>query len=215
MQSKLIFGLLLILVFSSCRKEYNITGRVYNAVTNEGVENVEVEFFRNIKSSDEDLKKNRSALTDQNGNYVLNPKANIRKPHMVRINGLNDTNYFLIGNSEHGLYQKTNTYQLDLGIAKIVSTNFFYKDSSMASFGPEKTLTLQFKHKSITGFYLNGPFVVRNDFSLENYVNLPMLEGWTYITGVSERMNGSTVNFVDSIYCPGNFSVVVNHHKSY
>jgi hypothetical protein len=207
--------LLFVSILLGCRKEYTVSGRVFNAVTNEGLKNIEVVFSRNIKNTNDAVKKTYNTFTDANGNYLLTTKANIRKAHKVTINGVSDTNYFLIGNYDNGLFRKTNEYQFDLAVARVLSANFYYLDSSLINTSGEDKLFLQFRHQSVNGFYLDDSFVFRSSTSFLPIVSFPVLEGWTYIRGKTIRNNGLELEFVDSIYVPGENLNVINHYGRY
>ncbi|MBU2018599.1 MAG: hypothetical protein KJ941_03050, partial [Bacteroidetes bacterium] len=177
--------------------------------------NIEVVFSRNIKNTDDEAKKTFNTFTDQDGNYVLTTKANIRKAHKVTIKSVSDTNYFLIGNYNNGLFSKTSQYQFDLAVARVLSANFYYVDSSLKNTSPESKLHLQFRHEKINGFYLEDSFVYRSEGTSFPIVSFPILEGWTYIKGKTVRFNGQELDFVDSIYASGKNLDVINHYKKY
>lgn len=205
-----IFGYLAVvglLAFTACRKDNTINGRVFNAVTNEGLKNQEVAFVRNIKFSDDEGKE-FTTLTDANGNYSLTVKANKRKAHKVVFSGIQDSNYFLIGKAEYGIYDRLTDHRVDLGFARIRTKNIFFIDSVFQNVSAEVSLQVRFQHATINGYYLDRYIAIRSNSTVEEYHSAPLLEGWTYLQGVSKRENGTSVEFRDSIYVDGSDPVV-------
>ncbi|MCT4559931.1 MAG: hypothetical protein N4A41_01010 [Crocinitomicaceae bacterium] len=201
-------------VTTACRKENTVTGRVFNAVTDEGLQGQEVVFVRNFKFSDDEGKE-FSTLTDANGNYSLSLKANKRKAHKLIFTGINDSAYFLIGKQEYGFYDRLTEHRVDLAFARYRTQNIFFVDTTYLNVSAETSLKVRFQHASINGYYLDDYVSIRTDLSTEDYHSVPLLEGWTYYHGISTRVNGTTVEFRDSIYVDGADKTVYDHYTVY
>lgn len=212
----LYFSVSVLILLTSCRKQQTVTGRVFNAVTNEGLKNQEVAFIRNIKYSDDTGgKKEFTVLTDANGNYSLEVKANKRKAHKIVFTGIQDSAYFLIGKQEYGIYDRLIDHRVDLGFARIRTQNLFFIDSVYLNTSAETSLEVRFQHASINGYYLDNYISIRTGQTVQSYHSAPLLEGWTYYHGISTRVNGTTVEFRDSIYVDGSDPKVKDHFTFY
>jgi len=212
------FSLIVLLVLASCKKKYEVTGRVFNVVTKEGLANVEVLFTPKIKSEEDPgkVEKQVSVTTDVNGLFVLETRANIRKAHRVNFVGLPDSNYFIIGETEKGLYSRNKSHRVDVGFARFKGCVFHMNDSTQYSTNSEKFLSVEFRHRSVPGFYANQKLYLKNFLQFPNVPNpIPLLEGWTYMKFESKRNNGQIIYFNDSIFVDMDTPGSLEYFKSY
>lgn len=209
---KAIFSLLLFTLLAiGCRKNIQVTGRIYNIETSEGMSNVKLTFVRN-GLKDPNGKKIAEAFTDLNGNFILQTKASIRKGHLLLINGIEDSNIYLLNQRQFGLYDRATEYQYQIPFLRIKPLKLFYLDTNQVA-ASEIKMEIIFRHKYADGFYLNYPILYSDE--LLNVKLYPMLEGENYIYWKSLRTDSSVIEGIDTLYIDGDLPSGVNFYKEY
>jgi len=105
---KIIYLFVLAFLFIACKKEYHVSGRVYNPITNDGIPNVKIRFSASEGGLPGGFKEVASTFTDANGYYNLEYKG---VASLVKADG--DENLYMMGNFYEGSY--TPTLPLDGG----------------------------------------------------------------------------------------------------
>lgn len=183
-----------------CKKKYSVQGRVYNVVTGEGVANSSITFSRNVKDNSGEG-KDQNYLTDGQGYFNVATKANNHKIHKVIFNDFKDVNMFLLDPYERTILGRERSHDIDFRFARYEQYEIFFVDSTYKNEFPETHLSIELKHKSVDGFYINDTISVRPKlFGQGELTQYQLLEGWTYFKLHSTRSNGLKLLFEDSIY---------------
>jgi hypothetical protein len=202
-----IFGIAMICV--SCGKKTTVAGRVYNPVTGEGVENIDVVLSRtnaSLSSSGGGTTELERLTTDATGNYSFEYRDGGR---VKRLRFVFDDDF----------YYPVNTFELPLNgkqshDLQLVPTGGFQRNfENVNCFDSNDVLLVSNRtHRSLPDYYNgNMPATYNGCFQFQTSIaNVPM--GWHVWTGTITR-NGITEPWADSIYVqPGELNVWNIHY---
>jgi hypothetical protein len=190
---------LILTLFVSCRKNYTISGRIYNAETGIGVPNSKVYFTPKIKKG-QDV-KTIELTTDENGNYTHTDKVNLNKAQRILFGDFQTHEYHLLAPYERALLDGKKENVENLAFLRVAPAFLFFTDTDTNSWSETKTIYLKFSSK-LTSSYYNDKIKFFNVFNGQKSNRsslIQLVEGWNYFDGFANS-NGNARRFYDSLY---------------
>lgn len=197
---KLIALLVLLSAVVSCKKDYTITGRIYNAETGEGVANSSVFFTPKIKKGED--KNTIELTTDANGYYSYEGKVNLNKAQRIRFGDFQTHEFHLLAPYERSLLKGKNENREDLAFLRVLPAYLIFKDTNSVTQDQTKYIFYRFRSKTALSFY-SDIYFYSGDFEGGSSLlssKKGLVEGWNYIDGYVNFSNLPTRSFLDSIY---------------
>ena len=206
---KILYIFTLTLLFSSCLKNKTVIGRVYNPLTNKGVEGIRVVLLRpkHCLGIGCGTKQIDVTTTDANGNYALNHSDG--NGHHIRFVNDNKNDFTALNSNESSLNGNTEYDYL------IVSHGYLQKHRTNTNcFDSEDKLNITHYYHELKQFSDNSEYDSYGSSTYDGcfdktYNNNHTVMGWRYYEGTVTK-NNITTPFIDSVYVPEGGSVVWN-----
>jgi hypothetical protein len=203
MIKQLYIGLaLVIFTLTACKKEVSLKGKVYHALTSEGIPDVKVVLRSGLKSGNvngEEL----STLTDSEGKFSFTEKLSKRGAHQLAVLGLNSKDYYFMSGPNYNMLNGNFDGICDVAVLPLKTIVFFAEDTTK-TISSEAFTEITMRHTLAKDYYPTKPFPIRekNDlvFSDQLTSSIKMPHGWNYLSGKSLRQDGSVYQFVDSFF---------------
>jgi hypothetical protein len=187
------FSFALVLVASalmSCKKDTVISGRVYNAITNVGVDSSTVVFVEKVTSRNPEGKQT-TFITGADGRFQINKKINQKKIHKIIFPDFPGTNNYLLTPYEVSILKKGDSHEFNM------------------AFVPYRNVTIQ-------SFYLPEPIVIRDlNTTFPDIENHFLLDGWNYFDLQSRRADNTVLTFRDSLYIAPTSDNIYEFYRNY
>lgn len=203
--SKYIFlAGMLILLAVGCRKSNSIVGRVYNAYTGEGVENIEVVLHRNVTARNPEGKP-VFFYTNYLGDFFIDMNLNPNRGHRLEIRGIYPDQYYLLNPYEVAIADKQRSRRIDLAFVELQNVILHLNDTTKAM-PSEQRLLAQFSHPVAEGYFPDSTRELRNN-NFNSFPTIRLPQGWNYIKGYSYRSGqNDPYLFTDSFFVDINSS---------
>jgi len=203
MIKQLCIGLALVIItLTACKKEVSLKGKVYHALTSEGMYDVKVTLRSDLKSGNVNGEE-VSTLTDSDGNFSFTKKLSKRGAHQLAVVGLNSRDYYFMSGPNFSVLNGNFAGICDVSVLPLKTIVFFAQDTTKAISSEEYT-EITMRHTLAKNYYPSKPFPVRqkddSGFSNQLTSSIKMPHGWNYLTGKSLRQDGSVYQFVDSFF---------------
>lgn len=197
---KLIALLVIFTAVVSCKKDYTITGRIYNAATGEGVANSKVLFTPKIRKGEN--KKTVELTTDANGYYSYKGKVNLNKAQRILFSDFQTHEYHLLAPYDRALLDGNKENVEDLAFLRVLPAYLLYKDTNSNSGTQVKFVYIRLQSKISSTYYpdmykLDATFSGQDSYSA---VKKQLVEGWNYVDGYVTYQGSESRSFRDSLY---------------
>lgn len=205
---------LLVGMMPACKKEKIISGRVYNLVTGDGIENSEVQIFKKLKEGDFHGEP-ESIFTDADGRFSLKGEYRGSQAQGIRFENYHDSiRLFVDGPQQRRIINGEGNVEFDLPMARLVPITLFFTDTNGSiSFAQQEPVRFRMRSFHTDGYYPDGSISFFNqsfkgtffDFTNTNAsVSFLAIEGWNYVSAYTAEedisFNTNEVYTRDSIF---------------